>query len=389
MMLPKRLALACGILLAAAVVFSVLRLQRPGYGLLDLLQGRRPGQHSVTLASQPALTASDVPGLSQMDEEYAKLSAAVLPSVVSIHTQQVRQVVTANFFGMPGFKRSIVPGEGSGAIISREGHVVTNYHVIANQHRIVVRTEDGTEYEADVLSATENPDIAVLKIRSEKKDFPALTFGDSDKVRVGQVVFAVGNPFGLSGTVTQGIICARNRRLREDESDLLQTDAVINPGNSGGPLINVRGEMVGINVAIYRGDQNVQSWQGVGLAIPAKEAKWAVDALLERSDAKAVDSAQQGFLGVEVAANPIMITTGESRGVQGVLVTGTVPESPAERAGFQSGDVIVNFDSKPVPSDVELFALLRATRAGKTVRLHVWRDGELGVIDVRLGSRKG
>jgi S1-C subfamily serine protease len=380
----KRPLVALLILLAAAVLFGFMRSQRPGYGLLDLLRGRGPGD-SATLVTTPKLTASDVPLLTQLDEEYAKISAAVLPCVVSINTTSVvrNRDTLAQFFGFPGYKQH-QSGQGSGAIISKEGHVVTNFHVVEGATQVRIRTEAGEDFEAQVLAATRDPDIAVLKIKSNRKDFPALSFGESDKARVGQVVFAVGNPFGLSGTVTQGIISATNRKLREDDSDLLQTDAVINPGNSGGPLINTRGEILGINVAIYRGDTNVTSWQGVGLAIPARAARQAVDDILEHTAKKQIAQAERGFLGVELATQTVLIRSGEAAGTAGVLVTGTVPGSAAEMGGFQEGDVITAFRSQPVQSHAEFFALLKQCRAGEKVRFTVWRAQELGTLDVVL-----
>jgi S1-C subfamily serine protease len=383
----KRFFLALGILSLAALLFTVVRSQRPGYGLLNLLRGERPGAAGASMPKEPKLTAGDVPGLAQLDQEYAKLSAAVLPCVVSINTttEQRRRDPWAQFFGMPGYKQH-QSGEGSGAIISREGHVVTNFHVVENASKVTIRTEDGQQYEAQPLYATQEPDIAVLKIISDKKDFPALSFGNSDEVKVGQVVFAVGNPFGLSGTVTQGIISARNRRLREGDTDLLQTDAVINPGNSGGPLVNTRGEMIGINVAIYRGDTNVASWQGIGLAIPAKEARLAVDAILEhtKKHQPPLTAKERGYLGVELETRSVLISTGESRGTYGVLVTGTLPGSAAEEAGFQVEDVITAVNGTSVQSYADFTALLRQYRVGTKVVCTVWRGGKLGTVEAKL-----
>lgn len=385
---PRRLLTSLGIFLAAAVIFSAIRSQRPGYGLLSLLRGEGPATAGATLPEGPKLTAADVPGLAKLDEEYAKLSAAVLPCVVSITTTSVQRNRDpwAMFFGMPGYKQ-YQSGMGSGAIISKEGHVVTNYHVVEGASKVFIRMENGDEFEAQPLSATREPDIAVLKIKSSRKDFPALSFGDSDAVRAGQVVFAVGNPFGLSGTITQGIISARNRRLREGDTDLLQTDAVINPGNSGGPLINTRGEIIGINVAIYRGDTNVASWQGIGLAIPAREAKWAVEALLEdNAKRQQMQGSERGFLGVEYATTAVQVPSGEARGTAGVLITGTAPDSAARAAGFERGDIITAYNGLPVESYVELESLLRQSRAGQKIKFTVWRAGQLGVIDVILQS---
>ncbi len=169
---------------------------------------------------------------------------------------------------------------GSGVIVSADGYVVTNFHVIQGAAQVHIVTNDGETHEAEVIGSNPEADIAVLRIVGGK-DFPALAFADSDEVKVGQLVFAVGNPFGLNGTVTHGIISA-TRKLSGTDHTLLQTDTVINPGNSGGPMVNIRGEIIGINLAIYQGQQSVHTWQGIGFTIPANEAKVAYEGILKK-----------------------------------------------------------------------------------------------------------
>ena len=382
----RRLVFALLVFVIAMLVFAVWRGTQPGYGLLDLLRGKNPAQQ-FSPAVEAKLKAADVPLLAQLDEEYTKLSAAVLPSVVSVNTTAlVQKQVVQQFFGF-NIDRGIVQvpqtGLGSGAIISKEGHVITNFHVIDGAQEVKVTLNDNKTYTATVIYSDPYRDVALLKIRSDKNDFPALTFADSEKTRVGQIVFAVGNPFGLSGTVTQGIVSARNRHITDSAVDYLQTDTVINPGNSGGPLVNLRGEILGINVAIYRGDQNVSSWQGIGLAIPANEAKAAVE---EALGGKA-SGRGNGFMGLEVNQESVVINTGEARGQIGVFIVRVMEHSPAEVAGLMTGDVVTKFNGRPVHSTAELLNLIRQTAPGTKVSLTVWRNGELGAVDCVVGAQ--
>jgi serine protease Do len=385
----RRFLFALLVFIIAMLAFAVWRGNQPGYGLMDLLRGKGPGdKFTAPVASK--LKAADVPLLAQLDEEYTKLAAAVLPSVVSVNTTSVVQKQLVQQFMGLNFSRGIVDvpqtGLGSGAIISKEGHVITNFHVIEGAKEVKVTLNDNKTYQARVLYADAVRDIALLKIEGDKKDFPALTFADSEKVRVGQIVFAVGNPFGLSGTVTQGIISARNRHITDSAMDYLQTDTVINPGNSGGPLVNLRGEILGINVAIYRGDQNVSSWQGIGLAIPANEAKTVVEDAMS-SNPKAQGKGGSGFLGLEVNQESVRINTGEGAGTIGVLIIRVGEKSPAQLAGLVAGDVVTGFNGRAVRSSAELLTMIRMTPAGTKIKLTVWRNGEIGNVDCELGTQ--
>jgi serine protease Do len=316
----------------------------------------------------------------------------VLPSVVSVTTRTVRRGGYSwhPFFGVVGRQTQVIPGLGSGAIISAEGHVVTNYHVIEGVSDILVTTHDNRKFQARILGASKMRDIALLKIESNRKDFPALSFGDSEAVRVGQLVLAVGNPFGLSGTVTRGIISARDRHLSDSSLDYLQTDAVINPGNSGGPLVNVRGEILGINVAIYRGDENVRAWQGIGLAVPARDVQAVIDAILKTSqDKPAAISKLDGaaFLGLNLSETMVMLDRGLRLGRAGALVLEIVPGSPAEKAGIQAGDVIGAFNGEPVESPAGLLAKIRALPPGSTVTVTLVRDSGVVEVAAKLAER--
>jgi S1-C subfamily serine protease len=388
----RRLLFTVLIFSIASGVFAWWRQDRGGYGLIQLLQGQAPPA-ALTLAqvtpSTPAVDPDDVPILTRLNQESANLAAAVLPSVVSVTTRTVRQGAVSwhPFFGLVGERARVVPGLGSGAIISKDGRIITNYHVIEGVSEIMVTTNDEQRYPARILGASAERDIALLQIESDRTDFPALKFSNSDNARVGELVFAIGNPFGLSGTVTQGIISARDRRLDDSSLDYLQTDTVINPGNSGGPLVNIRGEIVGINVAIYRGDANVRAWQGVGLAVPANDAKIVIDAIEDQMRTGGSMDMQMGYLGIELSREPVVIDRSLLLPKNGALVTDIDPRSPAAAAGLQSGDVIVKLDGQTFSSPAELLSRVQRFPAGRAVKLEIIRDDRLVEVDAVLGPR--
>lgn len=379
----RRLIFALFVFALALALFGIWRDGSGEYGLLNLLRGEKPSEVKFTAPAVPRLDLGEVELLTRLDGEYSKLAASVLPSVVSVTTKTVRQGGYGwhPFFGLVGTQAQVIPGLGSGAIISREGHVVTNFHVIEGVNEVMVTTQDKKSYPARFLGANRQRDIAVLKIESNRRDFPALTFADSDAVKVGQLVLAVGNPFGLSGTVTRGIISARDRHLSDSSLDYLQTDAVINPGNSGGPLVNVRGEILGINVAIYRGDENVRAWQGVGLAVPAKDAEAVINAVLSQKQ-----DVEPGYLGLEVAAETVRLQGWQGRGpvVTGALVTAVRRGSPAAVAGIQPGDVVVTFKGQMIESPSSLLKSIQGAPPGETVVVGVVREGQEIELEARM-----
>lgn len=378
----RRFLFALFVFGCALLLFGLVRGSRAGYGLLDLAQGKAPAPEMFTTPTLPKLTAGDVSLLSQLDEEFAKVSAAVLPSVVRINTKAVvPQFVQYGPFAIPnGY--GLNEGIGSGAFISKEGHIITNYHVIKDAQEVEVTTSDKKTYHATVIGSAESRDIALLKIDAKRNDFPALTFADSDKVRVGQIVFAVGNPFGLTGTVTQGIISARDRLVNDRQNDYFQTDTVINPGSSGGPLVNIRGEIVGINVSIYQANKAVNAWQGVGFTIPGNEANQVVKSILalgsKKPPAKTV-----GSLG-------LMTNTFQSfNGVTGAFVQFVFPDSPAEKAGLQPGDVVLEYNGKPVKSAESLGKAIEDTPPGTEFTLVVARGNRSYPTKGIMGSQAG
>lgn len=385
----RRLLFALLVFFAAFYLFSVWRDGQDGYGLLDLLKGRKPTPERFTAPAAPKLNLDDVQVLARLSDESAKLSSAVLPCVVSVNTKTIipGRRMWSPFYGIVQGRSYVSPGLGSGAFISKEGHVITNFHVIDGVSEVQVVTNDGKKFPARIIGANRERDVALLKVEGSGSDFPALTFASSDEVKVGQIVFAVGNPFGLSGTVTQGIISARDRHLSDGALDYLQTDTVINPGNSGGPLVNIKGEIVGINVAIYQGEESSRTWQGVGLAIPAREAKAVVDEILSLAGSSSKSASGPGYLGLTLNDQLVRIDPSIGVGAIGALIVEVSPGSPAEQAGLQVDDLILDFGGRPFKSPDEVFDLIRRTRPGTQVKMTVMRGGQTMTVTATVGQR--
>ncbi len=316
-------------------------------------------------------------------ESFADLADKLMPSVVNISTTQTVRTTTNQFpFQFPPgspfgemFKDFERPTErkasslGSGFIIDTKGTVVTNNHVISGADDILVRIGD-KEYEAKVIGADPYMDIAVLKIET-KDQFKPVNFGDSDKARVGDWAVAIGNPFGLGGTVTAGIISARNRDINLTRyDDFIQTDASINQGNSGGPLFNLKGEVIGINTAIIAPGQSGSI--GIGFAIPANAAANVIDQLIKFGETK------RGWLGVRIQEVTKEIAEVEKlKKPHGALVASVGENSPADKAGIKAGDIILNFDGKKIDTMRTLPKVVASTAVGKSVELKIWRNKKL------------
>ncbi len=358
-------------LLALVAVFTVafcaVYLIRNGTaGLARLWDGEGRGSASqhrperATLPDRPPLELGDVELLARLDAEYSKLTEAVVPSVVSIDTAGERAERLLDGWGRQrGIRRVPTQGQGSGVIVSEEGHVVTNQHVVSGQQQIQITLFDGKVYPATLIGQDPQLDVAVLKIESQSEKFRPLKFGDSSQVRRGQIVFAIGNPFGLGETITQGIISAVERSLSDTQRDLFQTDAAINPGNSGGPLVNLQGEIIGINSAIYTPDRANPGFQGVGFSIPSNDVKDTLFAILERG------RPVRGYLGMRMT---------ETR--SGVEVDYIAPGGPAEGAGLKEQDVVQSYDGTTVTSINQLRTLVQRTRIGRKVQMIVNRGGQ-------------
>jgi serine protease Do len=332
---------------------------------------QKKSAHTFTPANKAVLNLSDVEILSKLNQEYAKLTKAVVPSVVSIDTAGVRTEQQVDFFGRTRVRSYPIQGQGSGVIVSKEGHIITNHHVIAGQQDIRITTHSGKIYSATLIGEDTLLDIAVIKIDSNET-FTPLIFGDSSSVQVGQIVFAIGNPFGLGETVTQGIISAKERSLSDNQRDLFQTDAAINPGNSGGPLVNLTGEIIGINVAIFSVDKNNPSFQGVSFSIPSNEVKETLEQIIKRG--KPV----RGFLGVRMRDLDAMVRRELAyQGDIGSAVYIITPGSPAELAGLLPGDVILKYNDEKIISTQQLISLVQRSNIDEMVKIEIWRKGEI------------
>tara|TARA_B100001013_G_scaffold281347_1_gene181360 strand:+ start:338 stop:1750 length:1413 start_codon:yes stop_codon:yes gene_type:complete len=322
-------------------------------------------------------------------DSFADLAEKLMPSVVNISTTQTikTNVNPFPFQFPPGspfedmFKEFGTPKErkatflGSGFIINKKGIVVTNNHVIQDAEDIFVRVNGDQEYKAKVLGADPLSDVAVLEIISDHEFIP-VKFGNSDKARIGDWVIAIGNPFGLGGTVTTGIISARNREIGLSRyEDYIQTDASINVGNSGGPLFNLNGDVIGINTAIL-GSGSI----GIGFAIPSNSASVIIDQLLEFGETK------RGWLGVRIQEVTKEIADVEKLDKpKGALVASVSEGSPSDKAGIKSGDIILEFDGKEIDTMRTLPKIVAKTKVGKSVIVKIWRNKKLISKKVKLG----
>ena len=323
-------------------------------------------------------------------ESFADLAEKLMPSVVNISTSKT--VVTNSnplpFNFPPGspfedmFKEFGAPQErqsaalGSGFIIDEKGIVITNNHVIQNADDIIVRVNGDQEFKADVIGADPLMDIAVLQLDTDETFIP-VKFGDSDKARIGDWVIAIGNPFGLGGTVTAGIISARNRSIGLSRyEDFIQTDASINSGNSGGPLFDMEGNVIGINTAILGRNGSI----GIGFSIPSNSAQIVINQLIEFGETK------RGWLGVRIQDVTKEIADVENLDKpRGALVASVADNSPSDKAGIKSGDIILEFNGEKINQMKELPAIVARTRVGKNVIVKIWRDKKEITKNVILG----
>ena len=322
---------------------------------------------------------------------FADLAEKLMPSVVNISTTQT---VVTNSNPFPGFefppgspfgdmfKEFGTPQErqssalGSGFIIDEDGIVITNNHVVQGADDIIVRVNGDKEFKAKVIGADPLSDIAVLKLDTKEK-FTPVKFGDSDKARIGDWVIAIGNPFGLGGTVTSGIISARNRSIGLTRyEDYIQTDASINQGNSGGPLFNMDGDVIGINTAILGRSGSI----GIGFSIPSNSAKIVINQLLEFGETK------RGWLGVRIQDVTKEIAEVENLNKpMGALVASVADNSPSAKAGVKAGDIILEFDGVVINEMKELPTIVAKTAVGKKVKVKIWRNKKEIIKTITLG----
>lgn len=326
-----------------------------------------------SLATTASVDPKDIPSLENLNRERRLLVSSIIPAVVSIKTSKkvaIRrqyQLDPWEYFNRnprqfrnPNEEAMVQNSLGSGVVVSTEGHIITNNHVVDQVDEIEVQLSDGKTQKARLVGADAGVDLAVLKI--DEAGLKPLKFGDSDAVQAGDFVLAIGNPFGFEETVTDGIISSRGRPNRVDGfGDYLQTNAAINPGNSGGPLVNLRGEIIGINTAII---SRSGGSQGIGFAIPSNSVKSALESLLKNG------RILRGYLGIQ--ARP---STPGGEDVNGVVVDDVVPNSPAAEANLKRGDVIQKFNGHTVRNITELRSLVSQVELNKKVDLELTRNG--------------
>lgn len=334
---------------------------------------------------------------------FKQASREVKPTVVNIRSIQRAQRGRGGGGGQPGtpdsledlfgqefFRRffgEMLPqqpfereGMGSGVIVSQDGYLLTNYHVVRGADEIEVRLDDSRTFLAEVVGTDDKTDLAVLKIDAE--DLPVARFGDSDALEVGDWVMAVGNPFGFDHTVTAGIVSAKGRSAVGivDYEDFIQTDAAINPGNSGGPLLNLEGQIVGINTAIV---SRAGAFNGIGLAIPINMARQIMDSILTQG------RVIRGWMGVGIQdLNEDLAQSFGYDSSDGVLISQVSPDSPAEAAGFEEGDIVIEFDGDAMTGAAELRNRVAATAPGSKADVRVFRDGKEKTLKMTIGERE-
>jgi len=352
------------------------------------------------LADGQGLDGPEIQALEDQNRAYERIAQTVTPAIVNIRTTQVIKVQQSPFFMDPFFRQFFgdmfgpqmgIPREqrehalGSGVIVSADGYIVTNNHVIARATEIEVMLSDKRAFKAKLVGADPRTDVAVIKI--EGKNLPTVPWGDSSALKVGAIVMAFGNPFGLNFTVTRGIVSAIGRSGLgiEQYEDFIQTDAPINPGNSGGALVNVRGQVVGINTAILsptQGPGGQGGWAGVGFAIPSNTARHIMEGLIKTG------KVSRGYLGVTVGnLNPALARQFKVPDLSGVLVNMVEPGGPADKGGLRQGDVMRTFNGQTVDGADRFRALVAGVSPGTQVTVGILRDGQPLNLKIILGEQ--
>ncbi|GBE00630.1 putative periplasmic serine endoprotease DegP-like precursor [bacterium BMS3Bbin06] len=363
--------------------------------VMGLILSSNLGIQQLGFSQETGIPPSATNFLGKLSTSLSEVAGAVKPSIVNISTTMTVTSKGTPFGGFsndPFFRKFFGPNLqpfsherkfkesalGSGVIITKDGYILTNNHVVKNADTIKVILNDKREYKGKVIGSDPKTDLAVVKI--DAKGLPAIKIGDSDKLTAGDMVLAIGNPFGLSQTVTMGIVSAvgRSNVGIADYEDFIQTDAAINPGNSGGALVNSKGELVGINTAIF---STSGGYMGVGFAIPSNMAKRVMESITKYG--KVI----RGWLGVTIQnLTPDIAKHLGIKQKRGALVTDVIKDSPAGKAGFKRGDLIVRFDGKPVTDTTELRNRVAQTRPGKIVEVKVIRDGKERVLTVTISE---
>ena len=331
---------------------------------------RRLAEKFTPLVS-PKLSLDDVKVLAAIDAEYTRLVQSVVPSVVSITssrtvTQLAPLTIEDLLTGRQRTQRAKSTSLGSGVIVSKEGHILTNHHVIAGMTEVRVQLTDGRNLAAALIGSDPATDIAVLRI--DAPGIEPLPLGDSDVLRVGQQVFAVGNPYGLDESVTRGIVSAKGRQMSSDSAiEHIQHDAAVNQGNSGGPLLNVRGEIIGINSQIF---SRTGGWQGISFAIPSNTARRVLDGIIKRG------RMVRSYLGVVMQEiTPVLAKNFGLADAEGAIITEVAPDSPAARSGLLPGDVVRMVNGKRVKGMQQLRQIIASTEVGQELEIGFIRSG--------------
>jgi len=340
---------------------------------------------SVILADTPGKESTEI--LTKFGEAMSKVAERVKPAVVNISTSRTVKTqrhpffddpLFRRFFGDPGPQKRKVTNLGSGVIATPDGYILTNNHVIEGAEDIIVKLSDGKEYKGRPIGMDSRTDIAIIKIN--ETNLPTVPWGDSDKLRVGEVVLAVGNPYGLSQTITMGIISALGRSGIgiTDYEDFIQTDAAINPGNSGGALVNIKGELIGINTAIF---STSGGYQGIGFAIPSGMVKNVMDSIINQG------RVVRGWLGVQIQPlTPELVKQLGLKDESGVLLVDVVEGGPADKGGLKKYDVIISYDGKKTDNPFHFKNMVAATKPGKTVEIKIIRNGNLLTTKVTIAE---
>jgi len=332
-------------------------------------------------AGQPPEVPESLRYARQLGEVYKRAADAVSPAVVHIATSRQGRGFGSDLFGRFFDLSGNTVALGSGVIVRSDGYIITNNHVVHRAGKLTVKLRDGRQFEAKVVGADPPTDLAVVKIAGT--GLPAAEFGNSDETAAGHLVLAIGNPYGLDRTVTQGIISAIGRANVgiADYEDFIQTDAAINPGNSGGPLIDIEGKVIGINTAILT---RTGGFQGIGLAIPSNMVTKVMNELIERGHVT------RGYLGVTIQnISPELAAALTLKSNQGVVVTDVIKGAPAEKAGLAKGDVITEYEGRAVTNVRQLRSMVATTPVGKEVQMAIVRDGKPMTLAVSIGELAG
>ena len=369
------------ILMALLMVGAMLGF---GYGMSTVIQPHNPQAASASTISETPMVPAN----------FSDLAEKVRPGVVNIQVVKKVKNVDFGFRGNPSGEQNPFgdffgpffegnppsreykqQGVGSGFVISQDGYILTNNHVVEDADQIKVKLSNGKEYEGKVVGRDPKTDLAIVKIE-RSSDLHPLKLGNSEDLKVGSWVVAIGSPFGLEQTVTAGIVSAKGRVIGSGPYDnFIQTDASINPGNSGGPLVNMSGEVVGINTAI------IPNGQGIGFAIPINTAKEIVPQLEEKGHVT------RGWMGVSIQeVTPALAKSFDLKEKQGALVAQVVSGGPAEKAGIEQGDVILGFDGKEIAESKDLPRIVASTPVGKTVTVKLLRNGKVVDRQVKVGE---